>query len=131
VTPCASIDTLITLCPDLEGWPRSWSDNPHGIAAGEQIVEYIKPFLRQLLAAELATKTVRRHRDHLWMLGGEVIHRLEDDDSLRAFNIDQPSALLVEEDGGPLVWPHITESQQNAFDATCRKFYRYLVSTAK
>jgi hypothetical protein len=131
VIPSALIDPLITLCPDLEGWPQSWSDDSDGIAAGERIVEFIKPFLRHLLAAGLATKTLRRHRDHLWMLGGEVIHRLEDDDSLRAFNIDPPSALLVEEDGGPLIWPHISESQQEAFDATCRKFYRYLVPTAK
>ena len=33
---------------------------------------------------------------------------------------------LIEEDGGPLIWPRITESAQNAFDATCRKLYRFL-----
>jgi len=33
---------------------------------------------------------------------------------------------LIEEDGGPLIWPAISESEQNAFDATCRKLYQYL-----
>lgn len=33
---------------------------------------------------------------------------------------------LIEEDGGPLIWPAISESAQNAFDATCRKLYQYL-----
>ncbi|MGF7134555.1 hypothetical protein P3T40_006059, partial [Paraburkholderia sp. EB58] len=33
---------------------------------------------------------------------------------------------LIEEDGGPLIWPAISESAQNSFDATCRKLYQYL-----
>jgi uncharacterized tellurite resistance protein B-like protein len=33
---------------------------------------------------------------------------------------------LIEEDGGPLIWPRISESEQKSFDATCRKLYRYL-----
>ena len=38
---------------------------------------------------------------------------------------------LIEEEGGPLIWPRITEAEQNSFDATCRKLYKYLNSTAK
>jgi hypothetical protein len=33
---------------------------------------------------------------------------------------------LVEEDGGPLIWPRISETELNAIDATCRKLYRFL-----
>jgi len=33
---------------------------------------------------------------------------------------------LIEEDGGPLIWPRITESEQKSFDATYRKLYRFL-----
>jgi hypothetical protein len=42
--------------------------------------------------------------------------------------MDSPSFCdLIEEDGGgTLIWPRITESVQNSFDATCRKLYRLL-----
>jgi len=30
---------------------------------------------------------------------------------------------FIEQDGGPLIWPSITESAQNTFDTTCRKLY--------
>jgi hypothetical protein len=33
---------------------------------------------------------------------------------------------FIEEEGGPLIWPRISESGQNSFDATCRKLYRFL-----
>jgi hypothetical protein len=33
---------------------------------------------------------------------------------------------LIDEDGGPLIWPRASETEQNAIDATCRKFYRFL-----
>jgi hypothetical protein len=35
---------------------------------------------------------------------------------------------LLEEDGGPLIFPRITEQEQDSFDATCRKFYRFLTT---
>jgi len=33
---------------------------------------------------------------------------------------------LIEEDGGPRIRPRISETEQNAIDATCRKLYRFL-----
>jgi len=36
--------------------------------------------------------------------------------------------VLIEEDGGPLIWPRITETEQNAFDETCRKLFKYMNS---
>lgn len=74
------------------------------ISPGERIVHYLKPFLLHLLEQQLATKTLRRHRDNIWLLGGELIH----------------------EDGGPFIYPRITEPEQESFDATCRKLYRFV-----
>jgi len=33
---------------------------------------------------------------------------------------------LIEEDGGPLMWPRITEADQDSVDAICRKLHRFL-----
>ena len=33
---------------------------------------------------------------------------------------------MIEEGGGPLHWPRISESKQKALDATCGKLYRFL-----
>ncbi|XXG31411.1 MAG: hypothetical protein WJ306_02100 [Ferrovum myxofaciens] len=54
------------------------------LAPGHLVVEFFKPFLLHLLARNLAASTLRRHRDHLWMLGGEVIRRRQEDPHLVA-----------------------------------------------
>ena len=62
-------------CPDLDNWPKSWCYDLADIAVGQQIVEALTPFLLELLDQGLARKTVSRHRDNLWVLGGEIIRR--------------------------------------------------------
>ena len=86
-------------------------------------------FLLHLLGEALATKTLHRHRDHLWLLGGELIRRRYDDRKLKKMPVGKAIAELIEEEGGPLIWPRITEAEQNSFDATCRKLYKFLNST--
>ena len=41
----------------------------------------LKPLLRHLLRLELSRKTLRKHRDNLWLLGGELILDLHDTNS--------------------------------------------------
>ena len=89
------------------------------------MVEFFKPFLMHLLTQKLAASTLRRHRDHLWMLGGEVIRRQEDS-RLCKLPVDKATVELLEEEGGQLIWPRIAKQEQDAFDASCRKFYRFL-----
>lgn len=127
----ADTAALAAYCPDLAQWPERWQIDEHDLAPGQRIVEFLTPFLRHLLGAGLATKTLHRHRDHLWMLGGEIIRRRHDDDKLKKMPIAKAIAELIEEEGGPLIWPRITEAEQNSFDATCRKLYKYLNSTSK
>ena len=112
--------------PDLDDWPRSWHVEPADIPVGQQIVEVLTPFLLHLLDQGLAKSTMRRHRDNLWTLGGELIRCRYDDDELANTQVKDALQQLIEGDGGPLMWPRISESEQDSLDATCRKFNRFL-----
>jgi hypothetical protein len=88
-----------------------------------------KPFLLHLLTLGRARKTLRLHRDHLCMLGGEIIRRLHEEPRLRRRPIERVLADNLEEDGGPLIYPTISEAEQRSFDSTCRKLYRFLLDS--
>lgn len=122
---------FLDYCPDIEEWPKRWSYEESDLAPGHLIVEFFKPFLLHLLAKKLAASTLRRHRDHLWMLGGEVIRRRQEDPHLCRQPVEKVTFDLLEEDGGPLIWPRITEQEQDAFDASCRKLYRFLTTVSE
>ena len=85
----AGADTLQAYCPDLDQWPRSWSYEAGDIPAGQQMVQCFRPFLHHLLSLHLSRKTLRQHRDNVWVLGGEIISRLQLDRGLRRRPIDQ------------------------------------------
>ena len=74
----------------------------------------------------LAKATFRRHRDNLWALGGELIRCRYDDEELAKKQVKDALRQLTLDDGGPLLWPRITESEQNSLDTTCRKLNRFL-----
>ena len=121
--PTAQLDQY---CPDLSNWPENWRFDDPDIPPGERIVQYVKPFLLHLLEQKLATKTLHKHRDNIWLLGGEVIRERYEDERLRKLPVEQVIIKMIHEDGGPLIYPRISELQQESFDATCRKYYRFL-----
>ena len=92
---------------------------------GEQILACLRPFLEHLAASALAPKTIRRHVDNLWVLGGEIIRDLHYDPSLRKRTGDRLLRDVVHEDGGPLIH-NGSEEEQRSFDSTCRKLHRFL-----
>lgn len=93
------------------------------------MVDSFKPFLREMLALSLSRKTLRQHRDNIWVLGGEVIRRLQMDSSLRRQPIQQVVLDLIGDDGGPLLSHGQSEAEQRSFDATCRKLFRFLTAS--
>ena len=107
-------------------WPELWKVEHSDSAIGRCLVVLIEPFLIDLLQHGLADKTLARHRGHLQMLGGEIIRRRHQDPELAKQPVEDLLINLIKEDYGPLIWWRITESAQNAFDATCRKLYRFL-----
>ena len=56
---------------------------------GEKLVDCFRPFLEYLVAcADLSPKTIQKHVDNLWVLGGEIIRDLNETPSLRKKNIE-------------------------------------------
>jgi hypothetical protein len=96
---------------------------------GEQLLALFRPFLEHLVASDLSPKTIQKHVDNVWALGGEFIRDLHNDSSLRKKPVDLVLRRMIE-DGGPLLY-HGGEEEQRSFDSTCRKFRRFLSGTAR
>jgi hypothetical protein len=124
----AAADPLQSYCPDLDQWPGSWAYEARDIPPGLRMVECFKPFLREMLALPLSRTTLRRHRDNIWVLGGEVIRRVQIDSGLRKQRVEQVVLDLIGYDGGPLLSHGESETEQRCFDATCRKLFRFLTT---
>jgi hypothetical protein len=115
-------------CRDLDNWPRSWMGLEKDVPPGEALVVCFRPFIEHLAASNLSPKTIRRHVDNLWALGGEIIRDLHYDPSLRKRAADRLLRHAIHEDGGPLVH-NGSEEEQRSFDATCRKLHRFLAQS--
>ena len=115
-----------TYCPDLAEWPRSWRYEDRDVLPGQQIVECFKPFLRHLMGLGLSVKTLRKHRDNLWLLGGELIREIWETPKFRKRPITELIDSVIDDNGGPLLPHHTSEEEQRSFDSTCRKFHCFL-----
>lgn len=92
---------------------------------GRRLVECFLPFLMHLAVSGLSKRTIQRHVDNLWVLGGEIVRDLNEDPSLRKFAAEQLIRNVIHQDGGPLIH-NGSEDEQRSFDSTCRKFHRFL-----
>src|SRR6202166_3705766 len=117
-------------CRDLNGWPRSWMGLEKDLLPGQQLLALFRPFLDHLAASGLSPKTIQKHVDNMWALGGEFIRDLHYDPSLRKKPVDAVLRRMIEYDGGPLLY-HGGEHEQRSFDSTCRKLHRFLNETAR
>jgi hypothetical protein len=113
-------------CRDLDQWPRSWMGLGKDVPPGEKLVACFRPFLEHLASTSLSRKTIRKHIDNLWVLGGEIIRDLHEDPSLRRQNVEKILRDAIDDEYGPLIHGGSSEQQQNSFDSTCRKLHRFL-----
>ena len=124
-TPSAPSSDASAYCRDLDNWPRSWMGLEKDLPPGEELVACFRPFIEHLASSSLSPKTIRRHVDNLWMLGGEIIRDLNYDPSLRKMAAEQLLRDVVHDDGGPLIH-NGSEEEQRSLDSTCRKLHRFL-----
>ena len=127
----APYPTLQAYCPDLPEWPQRWRIEERDRVPGQALLELFTPFLEHLRRdSGLARKTLRRHRDNLWMLGGDIIRRIQEEPGLRKRPVrDTLLDLLDDDEGAPLIYPPLTEEEQRSVDSTGRKLNAFLCST--
>lgn len=111
----------------MDAWPRSWAGIAQDEAVGQNLTDLLRPFILDLVQRHLAPKTLRRHLDNLWLIGGEIIRQLHDTPSRRT----TPAKILLLDAtaAGEVCWVSgLTEAQQRTVDATARKLFGFLVS---
>ena len=86
------------------------------------MVACFRPFIEHLIQGNLSRKTIRKHVDNLWILGGEIIRDLNETPSLRKVPVQD----LVFDVLGPLLYHCDSEEQLRSFESTCRKLRRFL-----
>jgi hypothetical protein len=113
----------------MDEWPQSWAGDDEDEPVGRSLTAILRPFMRLLQQDKLSPRTLRRHLDNLWLIGGEVIRRLNYEAALRTRS---PTELLLDAVAGgeaPLVHD-VTEAEQAALDATAHKLLNFLTSQA-
>jgi len=123
--------TLLQICPDFEDWPRRWMISSVDIPSGQKINEIFRPFIEDMLSSKLTERTIKKHIDNLWLLGGELIRNLNIDPE--AHDQDALELLLenIGPDGGPYSIHLHTEEELKSFDSTCRKLFKYVQLTSQ
>ena len=109
----------------MDRWADSWAGMAEHVPVGEGLVAELRPFVRHLVQSGLTAKTVRRHLDNTWVIGGEIIRQVDWDPTLQK---ESPRKLLLDAiDIGeaPLVYDY-SEEEQRSLDATARKLLRFL-----
>jgi hypothetical protein len=109
----------------MADWPHSWMGSEKDILPGEHLVGCFQLFCERLLMNNPTRKTVHKHINNLWLLGGEVIRDLNEDSKLRKIPMELLLLEVLDVDGGPLIH-NGSEEEQCSFDSTCRKLYRFL-----
>lgn len=114
---------------DIDHWPHGWRVEQRDLLAGERMVDIFKGFLLHLLSQGLARKTLRLHRDHLCALGAQIIRQVNLKPQLRRRAMVPVLFVFLDEEGGPLLYPRVSETEQRSFDSTCRKLRRFLLDS--
>lgn len=124
----SSSPEVLAYVPDLDAWPDSWMIDTPDRSMGKAIVTVLTPFIEHLIKQGLTKRTLKRHVDNLWALGGEIITGINWDESLRKLSAKDLVINAIDEEGGPLLRNPLDPEDQKPFDSTCKKLYKFLMS---
>jgi hypothetical protein len=123
----SSSPQVLAYVPDLDEWPDSWMIDQPDRTIGKAIVTVLTPFIEQLIKQGLTKRTLKRHVDNLWALGGEIITAINWDESLRKLSAKDLVINAIDAEGGPLLRNPLHPEDQKPFDSTCKKLYKFLM----
>ncbi len=120
---------MVDVDSTIKAWPKEWAGVKADEVFGEKLLVELRPFVAALVAKGYARRTLDRHLQNLFLMGGEIIREVSINE---AYDADPGEVLRmsVDEEGGPLCQHLYDEEQQRAYDATCRKLFKFLGSRA-
>jgi hypothetical protein len=113
-------------CSDFDQWPQSWAGDEDDIVVGQKLLVEFKEYLLGLIVKGRKKKTVKKHADYLWSLGGEIIS--DTNTNGVDANLSGTDILLnyISPSGGPY-WRHAYgEKEHEQFDSICRLLYQHI-----
>jgi hypothetical protein len=119
-------------CRDFKEWPQQWMVVDADLKTGRDMLASFTVFVRSLINAGLAAKTIKNHMHHLNLLGSEIVRQLNDgDESHRKLPSNALLLKYIDDESGPLLpfWDPNDNTELGyhmAFDATCRKLYKFI-----
>jgi len=117
---------------DFLEWPRDWMESEKDLKIGKDMLNSFTPFIKSLIDDGLAAKTIKNHMANLCLLGSEIIRRLNDGDAAyRKLPTNRIVLEYIDDQHGPLLsfWDPNDSTELaylKAFDATCRKLYKFI-----
>ena len=121
-----SMSLLLEYCKDIGEWADSWEIDEGDIKIGQGIVKQFKPFIISLIEKGLSKKTIKLYRVYLWVLGGELIRQVNEDEDERQLTVRELILKHVDGYGGPY-WCHANnEADEEKYNSVCRKFFRFM-----
>src|SRR6266545_1864155 len=99
------IDLLYVYCKDIDNWPDKWEIAEEDIVIGKSITEQFKLFLIDRIDKGRAKKTIKNDATYLWVLGGELIRAINENERERQLSARELILKYIDESGGPY-WRH-------------------------
>ena len=119
---------LYLYCKDIENWPARWEIVKEDIPIGRAITEKFKLFLLDRIKKGRAKKTIKNYADFLWVLGGELIRSINEDDDERQLSADDLILKYIDDSGGPY-WRHACDEIEHAkYDSVCKQFFKFMTT---
>jgi len=121
-------ELLYEYCKNIKNWSVSWKISTEDLAIGEEITEQFKQFLINHIEKGRAKRTIRRYADYLWVLGGELIRRINEDDTERSLIATDLILKYIDDDGGPY-WRHARDETEHAeYDSVCKHLFKFMTT---
>ena len=122
------IDLLYAYCKDIDNWPDKWEIAEEDIVIGKSITEQFKIFLIDRIDKGRAKKTIKNDATYLWVLGGELIRAINENETERQLSARALILKHIDESGGPY-WRHaFDEAEHSRYDSVCKQLFKFITT---
>lgn len=123
--------TIEDICPDFPEWPKRSMRIKEDVPYGQGILQAMRPFIESMISEGLSDRTIKRHLDNLWLIGGELIRDVSMNEQYDEISPSEKLQTSVGTDGGPYCSHLDSEAEMASYDSTCRKLYHYFEKNKK